>query len=82
MANGRLVNHTGLNAAMDNRSVCSVMHKSMDSTLTDKLPTSCPQTYAQRFIYIRLLYKAVDRLPTAAFLLLLSILSVTYDGIS
>ena len=50
---------------MDKRSFCSAMHKSMDSPLTGRLPTSCPQTYAQRFSY------AVMRIAYPPLLLLL-----------
>ena len=54
---------------MDKRSLCSAMHKSMDSPLTGRLPTSCPQTYAQRCSYaaMRIAY------PQPFLLLLLSI---------
>ena len=55
-------------AAMDKRSFCSAMHKSMDSPLTGRLPTFCPQTYAQRCSYaaMRIAY------PQPFLLLLLS----------
>ena len=56
-------------AAMDKRSFYSAMHKSMDSPLTGRLPTPCPQTYAQRlsFEIMRIAY------PPPLLLLLLSI---------
>lgn len=39
------------------------MHRSVDSPLTDRLPTSCPHTYAQRCLAMIL----CDRLSTAPF---------------
>ena len=38
---------------MDKRSFYSAMHKSMDSPLTGRLPTPCPQPYAQRLCLLR-----------------------------
>ena len=68
-------------AAMDKRSSCSAMHKSMDSPLTGRLPTSCPQTYTQRFLHDFLMENRRTGYPQPFRLLLLSIHSRSEGGL-
>ena len=65
---------------MDNRSFWCVMHKSVDSPLTGRLPTSCPLTYTQRSLQGFLMEYRWTGYPQPPRLLLLSFHSGSEDG--